>query len=115
MGLLDGALAEQFARAFTPIYLTGTLHKANRSEMGGGSVSTTYRNYPCRGMKDLTSEAMRGEAGYTAQDVALIILQENIPAIATDDQVTLAGQRWAVASVFADPVGAAWVCRGQVA
>lgn len=114
-GLLDGGLADQFARALRPIYLKGTLHKATRTELAGGSASTAYRNYPCQGMKDLTTETMRGEAGYTASDVALIILQKDIPAIETDDQVTLAGQRWAVASVLADPAGAAWVCRGQVA
>jgi hypothetical protein len=113
MGLLDGPLAQVFAGVLRPIYQAGTLHKASRSESGGGSVSTSYSNFPCRGMRDVTTEAMRGEAGYTDGDVQLIILQEGIPAIATDDQVTLAGQRWSIASVAADPASAAWVCRGQ--
>ncbi|PZR88359.1 MAG: hypothetical protein DI537_23770 [Stutzerimonas stutzeri] len=116
MGLLDGALQAIAGRVFGGILLAGTLHKATEVDDGKGGYTTTFVDHPIRGARDACTEAMRREAGYVDTDARLIVLQLGVMAVPnTDDQITLQGQRWSIASVDSDPASTHWVMRGQLA
>lgn len=115
MALLDGGLTRLFAGAFGGLYLPAILHKSSRAYDDGGSITETSRQHKCRGQLDSTTEAMRGEAGYTEKDVGIIILQHGVPEPTSDDEITIRGVRFKIASVQGDPAATHWIIRGTPA
>lgn len=57
---------------------------------------------------------MRGEPGYTAQDVKLIILTAGLAGREpnTDDVVVAQSVRWKLGGVRQDPARSHWIARG---
>jgi len=85
----------------------------------GGSIVTpgevTTRDCLCQ--VDAATEAMRSDASFTIGDVRLLVL--NLDALSTDARVEVtAGPGaglYSLQTVFRDPMGAYWECRGRPA
>lgn len=116
MGFLDGGIAAIMASAFSPLYLDGSLYRRTLNDDGkGGYTSADQAPVSIKLQVDDATEAMRGEAGYTATDVRLIILANGIGDVDTDCEVVVSGKRYSVASVKQDPARSYFECRGAVA
>ena len=114
--MLDGQIVAIFGRVFGPIYLPATLHKRTMAYDGDGNPTATATDYSCRAQVDSVTEAMRQAAGYTSSDVAIYVLAHRLAVpITTDDEITVKGERRAIASVEQDPAGSYWLCRGAKA
>lgn len=114
--MLDGQLAAIFGRAFAGLYLPATLHKRAISYDSEGNPTASATDYTCRAQLDAATEAMRQAAGYTDTDVAIYVLAYGLAVtIDSDDEITVKGQRYTVASVERDPAAAYFLCRGQLA
>jgi hypothetical protein len=113
MNLMDGALARAFADAFSPLYLDATLHRASHSEDSEGGGSTSWTDEPVKAQLDYTTEAMRAAEGYRDTDQRILVLAHGVEPIDSDCEITVAGQRWAIASVSQDPCGAYFELRGR--
>lgn len=119
MGLLDGGIQSVMGSAFGWLYLPGTLTRVTLVDDGKGGGSETTVAQPCRVQVDACTEAMRQQAGYTATDVRLLILQAGVTGgdITTDDRVTIlagphAGRTFEVDAVGPqDPGSSYWECR----
>lgn len=114
MSLLDGGLASVFASAFTPFYLDASLHRAivNEDGEGGGSIGFADPE-TVKAQLDSTTQAQQGSDGYGDSDQRILVLASGVATISTDDEITLAGVRWAIASVTRDPAGAYYDLRGR--
>lgn len=113
MGLLDGGIANVFAKAFASIYLPAVLHVRTVIDDGEGSLTASETEYACRAQVDEATEAMRASAGYTDTDRRIMVLAATLPAKpTTDDAITVGGQRYNIGSVSADPANSHWVLRG---
>lgn len=117
MGLLDGGLASIMGAAFASTYLPATLHRRQAvTRDAGGSITSGggFVDVSCRAQRDSVTEAMRRAPGYTDSDVRVLVLASSFSGtITTDDEITVAGVRYAIASVGMDPAGAAYDLRGQ--
>ncbi len=114
MGLLDGGLAGVFAAALGPIYLDGTLHRATVTDDGAGGGSVSFSDTPVKAQLDAATQAMREAQGYTDTDQRILVLASGIGEITTDDEITVDGRRWSIASVQTDPVQAYFDLRGRL-
>lgn len=115
MGLLDGGLAQIFNGAFRGIFLDATLHRHTTTDDGGGGGSTTWTDEPVKAQLDLVTDRMTAAAGYTDSDQRILVLAHGVDEITTDDQITVKGKRWSIASVTTDPATAAYELRGKQA
>lgn len=115
MGLLDGGLQRIFHGAFAGIFLNATLHRYTKIDDGKGGGSSTFNPVPVKASLDLVNERMRASEGYTDKDVRILMLAFNVPEPTTDDEITVKGQRWSIASVGTDPATAAYEMRGRLA
>lgn len=115
MGLLDGGLAASFAAVFGPMYLDATLHRRIplTYDDGGTVIGGDFTDEDVKAQFDSATEAMRQSPGYTDKDQRIFVLASGLAEIKSDDEITVSGQRWAIASVSRDPVGAYFELRGQ--
>lgn len=114
MALLDGGLARLFGAALGGLYLPATLHRVMQTRVRGGSTVETVVDLPCRAQIEGASEAMRAAAGATERDVRIFVLASSLAGpVTTADQISLAGQRYAIAAVARDPAGALFDLRAQ--
>jgi hypothetical protein len=116
MGLLNGDLAGVFAAAFGPIYLDATLHRANTftdDGSGGGTGSGFADGEPVKAQLESASQGMRAAEGYTDTDQRILVLASGVAPISVDDQITVAGTRWGIASVGRDPAHAYYDLHGR--
>lgn len=113
MSLMDGGLAGVFASVFAPLYLPATLYRRADVDDGSGTVTVTWTGEAVRAQLDSATQAMRMTPGYTDEDMAIYILASGISPVTTDCEITIKGQRWAIASITQDPAGAYFLCRGQ--
>lgn len=112
--MLDGQISQIFGRVFSRIYLPATLHKRELAYDGDGNPTATVTDYACRAQVDSATQAMRQAAGYVDTDVAIYVLSHELGvSVTTDDEITVKGERRAIASVEQDPAGSYWLCRGQ--
>lgn len=113
MRLLDGGLSRTFAKAFSSIYLSATLHKRRVITDDEGSATEVVTNYPCRAQVDSATEAMRASAGFADTDRRILVLTDTLAIEPdTDCEITVRGQRFGIASVVADPAFSHWDMRG---
>ena len=114
MGLLDGAVAAAFASVFAPMYLDATLHRRLEPEYddGGSIINSGWSDEDVKAQLDSTTEGMR-LAGYTDRDQVIYVLATGVAIVSTGDEITVSGQRWAIASVTQDPCAAYFQLRGQ--
>jgi len=114
MGLLDGQIAAAFAAVFAPMYLDAVLHRRLEPEYddGGSIINAGWADEDVKAQLDSTTEGMR-LAGYTDRDQVIYVLAAGVAIISTGDEITVQGQRWAIAAVTQDPAGAYFQLRGQ--
>lgn len=118
MGLLDGGLAQIFSGAFRGIFLDAQLYRklADADDgAGGGSTSGFADPEPVKAQLDQATQAMRDSPGYVDTDQRIIVLAHGVAEITTDDEITVKGKRWSIASVSTDPATAAYELRGRLA
>lgn len=112
--MLDGGLARLFGAVLGGVYRPATLHRVTQLRTRGGSTVETVVDLPCRAQLDVASEAMRAAAGATERDVRILVLASSLAGpITTADQISLSGQRYAIAAVARDPAGASFDLRAQ--
>ncbi len=114
VALLDGGLAGLFGAALGGVYLPATLHRVTQTRARGGSTSATVADLPCRAQVDAASERLRAAAGTTERQVRILVPASSLSgAIATDDQISVGGQRYAVAAVDRDSAGVMFDLRAR--
>ena len=112
-GLLDGGIASIFGKVFAGVYLPATLYRRVRTETDDGSVTIETELHACRAQIDAVTEAMRQAPGYTDTDQRILILSDTLDAVpTTDDEITVGGRTWGIASVASDPAQSYWELRG---
>ena len=115
MGLLDGGIKQLFGTVFGGIYLDGTLHTGSFDVNSMGDVSSSpAAAIPIKVQVEECTENMRKAEGYSADDVALIVLQDGIGIVPTSDhEITARGVRYRLNTpITADPAGSHWIIRG---
>lgn len=115
MGLLDGGAAALFNGALRGIYLDATLHRRTVTKDGAGGGSSAFADEAVKAQLEAASEGMRQAPGYTVKDVRILVLAHGVDRPTSDDQITVAGQRHAIAGVGRDPAGAYWDLHGRPA
>lgn len=115
MGLLDGGLAQIFNSAFQGIFLDATLHRHMLTLDGEGGGMQSFDDEPVKASLDQATQAMREAEGFVETDQRIIVLAHGIDEITTDDEITVKGKRWMIASVATDPATAAYELRGRLA
>lgn len=114
MGLLDGGLAQIFHSAFSGIFLDGTLYRSTQTDDGaGGGTETFAAGEPVRASLDKATMAMRESPSFVDTDHRIIVLAAGVAEISTDDEITVKGKRWMIASVTTDPATAAYELHGR--
>jgi hypothetical protein len=114
MGWLDGDIAAVFADVFDGFYLDATLHRRGFTDDGQGGGSASSSNVAVKAQLDQTTEAQRNAQGYTDTDQRILVLASGLGEPTTDDEITVDGRRWAIASVSRDPAGAYYDLRGRL-
>lgn len=114
MGLLDGDLAALFSQTLSPFYLDATLHRSTITQDGQGGGTRTTVNEAVKAQLEAATEAMRQAQGFTAVDVRILVLAQGVERPTTDNQITVAGVRYAILPpVGRDPAGAYWDLHGR--
>lgn len=113
MSLLNGTLSRTFAKAFAGLYLPAILYVRTTTDIDG-SLTVSWTPYECRAQVDSATEAMRASAGYTDTDRRILVLTDTLAVVPdTDCEIAVRGDRYAIASVVADPAFSHWDMRGQ--
>lgn len=117
MGILDTGGKRIFGSVMGKYFLDGELVRRAITEDAGGSQTVTETKIPVKVQTDTVTEAMRQAAGYTDDDVMLIVLTDGLPvSINTNDHVIDGrGDKWAVTMPYLDPCASHWTIRGQKA
>lgn len=117
MGILDTGGKRIFGSVMGKYFLDGELVRRAITEDSGGSQTVTETKILVKVQTDAVTEKMRQAAGYTEDDVRLIVLTEGLSgAITTNDWVIDGrGDKWAVSMPELDPCASHWVIRGQKA
>lgn len=117
MGILDTGGKRLFGKVMGRYFLDGELIHREITEDMGGSQTVNDVPYAIKVQTDAVTEAMRQAAGYTDDDVMLIVLTDGLPvSINTNDHVIDGrGDKWAVTMPDLDPCASHWTIRGQKA
>lgn len=114
MGLLDGDIAALFGSVMGSFYLDATLHRWSSVADGQGGGTSTYADPEAvKAQVDQTSQAQQRGDGYTDTDQRILVLASGVAPISTDDQITVGGIRWAIASISTDPAASYYDLRGR--
>lgn len=107
MSMLDtDILQSTLGQAFAAVFGAGELIRVVMERQPGGIyLPVEQPPVPIRVQVDTVTEAMRQAAGYSAEDVRLLILQHGLtgPAPTTDDIVVAQGVRWRLSGIGQDP------------
>lgn len=111
--MLDGDLAAVFGSIMGAYFLDATLHRQTVTDdgMGGGSASSS--DEAVKAQLDQTTQRQQSE-GYTDKDQRILVIASGVEQITTDDEITVAGARWAIASVTQDPARSYYDLRGRL-
>lgn len=114
MTLLEGNLASVFAAAFGGVFTDATLYRWSTVQDGkGGGTSGFDAGTPVKAQLDQASQSMIQSDGYVDSDQRILVLASGVAPISTDDEITVGGTRWQIASVGRDPAGAYYDLRGR--
>lgn len=114
MGLLDGGIAATFSAALSGLYLDASLYRWSTADDGeGGGTSAFAAAEAVKAQLDATTQAQRGETGYVDTDQRILVLADGVDPITTDDEITVRGIRWKIASVAADAAASYYDLRGR--
>lgn len=116
MSLLDGDdIRELFGDVLDDVYGGGRLIRVTKVRGPGGVQINEYQQpVTIKVQTDRCDEAMRQQAGYTADDAKLLILQAGVggPMLTTDDIIEHRGKRWSIYGCGEDPAQSYWRGRG---
>lgn len=114
MSLLNDDIKSLFGDVFGQIYGDGTLTRITVTNAGGGRNTTSTATIAVKVQVDVCTERMRGEDGYSADDVRLLILQKGIGQVTANDTVFVNDRNatYKIASVIQDPAESYFECRG---
>lgn len=116
MGLLDGQLAASFASVFSSFYLDATLYRSTITANGaGGGTQAFDAGTAVKAQLTRTTQAMRERDNYVDTDQRILVLADGVAPIDTDAEIVVKGQRWSIAYVAQDPVGAYYDLHGRKA
>jgi hypothetical protein len=110
------SFAGLFGAALAGVYEDATLHRRASPSYGGGGAITTSSptTFACKAQIQAMSERMRAAEGYADSDQRIFILASSLAVMPTsDDEITLGGTRWGIASVDQDPARSYWEVRGR--
>lgn len=116
MTLLEGDLAGVFSAAFSGLYVEATLYRPSAfadDGKGGGTSSGFGPGEPVKAQLDSATQAMRASEGFVETDQRILVLAHGVAPIDTDCEISVKGQRWAIASVTQDPAGAYYDLHGR--
>lgn len=105
-----------FGAALAGVYEDATLHRRASTAYGDGGAITTgsATTFTCKAQIQAMTERMRAADGYADSDQRIFILASSLSVMPTsDDEITLAGVRWGIASVDQDPARSYWEVRGR--
>lgn len=116
MGLLDtDYIRNRFGSVLSSVYGDGQLIRVTMDRGPGGvMIPTEAAPIAIKVQVDRCTEAMRQVAGYTADDVRLLILQAGVtgPKPTSDDIIVARGERWKIYELYEDPARSYWGGRG---
>jgi hypothetical protein len=110
------SFAGLFGAALAGLYENATLHRRASPSYGDGGAITggTPQTFSCKAQPQAMTERMRMADGYADTDQRIFILASTLATTpTTDDELTLAGTRWGIASVDQDPARSYWDIRGR--
>lgn len=117
MGLLDGDLARAFGSIMGSFYLDASLHRSVITHDGGGGGSEGWAApEACKAQLDALVDRLT-DAGTYEQFQSILVLQQYAGEVIADphqdDEISVAGGRYAIALIEQDPAGAYWrlMCR----
>jgi hypothetical protein len=114
MTAANGGLARLFGAALAGLYGPAVLHRVTRTRLRGGSTVESVVDVPCRAQIEAADARFARAAGATATAVRIRVLAAGLSGpVTTDDRITIAGQRYAVAAVGRDPAGAGFELEGR--
>ncbi|RIV79573.1 hypothetical protein [Pelagerythrobacter aerophilus] len=117
MGLLDGGVTAIFGAAFGGFYLDATLHAGTGEPIydpvTGAVIGYTGGDTACKAQVDAATDAMRRADGYAEGDARIIVLAQGLPAITSDNEITVREKRWRLLSAELDAAASHWVCRAR--
>jgi len=113
MGLLTGDVSSVFSSIMGAFFLDGTLHRATLTDDGMGGGSASWSDTPVKAQLDSTTQQQQAGEGYTDRDQRILVLAHGLTRPDPDDEITLNGVRWSIASVGRDPAGAYYDLRGR--
>lgn len=114
MGLLDGGIASIFSAALSGLYLDATLHRATLTDDGEGGGTSSFADAAVKAQLDQTTHAQRMAEGYSDTDQRILVLARGVTAPTTDDEITVRGERWKIASVTMDAAASYYDLRGRL-
>jgi hypothetical protein len=114
---LAAGFSEQFG---APFHEATAVWPGTPAYDDGGSIVTpgTPVSDACKVQVSAPTEAMRGDAGFVATDMRLLVLAASLGAVlGTEAKIVIpagihAGS-WELHSVTRDPAGIGWNCRGR--
>lgn len=120
MGLLDGGLASVFGSIFSSFYLDAQLYRADLGDDGEGGGSTAFDDpEPVKAQLDKVIERMVGgnmeklQSIFMLQQISIEGVMTAVAKPSTDDEITVGGTRWQIATVETDPVNAYFLLGGR--
>lgn len=109
MGLLDGGVASVFSSIMGAFFLDGSLYRWSTTEDGEGGGSSSFA----------APEAIKAQLDSTARDSddtrqRILVLASGVDPITPDDEIVVAGIRWAIENVTMDPASSYYELRGRL-
>lgn len=113
-GLLDGGIAAVVSSALRGLYLDATLHRWSSTDNGKGGGTSSFADDAVKAQLDATTQAQRLSEGYSDSDQRILVLAAGVDAPTTDDEISVRGQRWKIASVATSAAGSYYELRGRL-
>jgi hypothetical protein len=110
------SFAGLFGAALAGLYEDAVLHRrASPSYDDGGAITAgSPTTFACKAQAQAVTERMRAADGYADTDQRIFILASSLATEpTTEDELTLRGVRWGIASVDQDPARTYWDIRGR--
>lgn len=114
MGLLDGGISALVSSALAGLYLDATLHRWSTTPDGRGGGTSSFDDEPVKAQLDATTQAQRMSEGYSDSDQRILVLAYGLDPPSVDDEISVRGQRWKIASVFTSAASSYYELRGRL-
>jgi hypothetical protein len=115
MSLLDAEIQSLFGDVFGVIYLDGSLIPTGYTDDGqGGLIPNSPSAIPIKVQIDACTERQKLEAGYSARDVRLLVLQSGLDErITTNHNIVAKGVTYTLGpTITEDPASSYFEIRG---